>query len=141
MLRCTSNLSRSTFVKHSPRAIPALTASPVHKSPFYHQSLFQSQNNSAPIKGGESNIMAGSALDQLKDLMAMIDEFETNIAQSSSPSSSQRQHQSSAPQSHSQQQQQNVNLPSFLMNSHIPLSPSPEISDSIYPHNFRHKIQ
>lgn len=59
--------------------------------------------------------MAGSALDQLKDLMKMIDDFESNIEKTGSYDGSS--YQRSQPLS-----QPNANLPAFMMNSNEPFS-------------------
>ena len=82
---------------------------------FYHQTRSQIRERER-----QKEIMSGSAMDQLKELMSMIDEFESNIAKGKSPTSQ---------KSQSEQKYQSIplsqgstNLPKCLINTDIPFS-------------------
>lgn len=78
--------------------------------------------------------MSGSALDQLKDLMSMIDKFELDIKSQSKNNQQQK------PVIKQQQQASitsNENIPSILIQSNIPLSHQKKFPDNfqtIFPH-------
>ena len=116
MLRCSSSkLTRSTLVTSN--TFSGLQSLSINKQPtiypIYHKAIHQSSKNTVK----QINTMSGSALDSLQELMSMIDEFEANIQNKpSAPKQAQAEQKYNAPQ------QVNINLPPFLLNTHLPLS-------------------
>eukprot|EP01084_Bolivina_argentea_P144390 253333_1 len=125
MLRChPAKLIRSSFITHT-YSLQALSINLANKPsivhPFYHQSLFQSQRRPT-IPKPQSIPMSGSALDSLKELMSMIDEFELSVENQTQPKqSSIPQNQASKPSPSLPTQTQNTNIPSSLIDSHLPI--------------------